>query len=51
MTNRNNFIEEQLEIVGRVVENLDEAQLEEPDFAIVRELAEQLSDELEALYD
>lgn len=49
MTDREAFLESLLETLDGMIETIEEREPVEPDFALVREFAEQLRDEVESL--
>jgi len=51
MQAREIILEELTETLNNMILSIEEREAAEPDFAVVRELAEQLKEEVEALYD
>lgn len=51
MQGREAFVEELVEKINGMIENIEERELMEPDFALVREFAEQLLEEVRSLQE
>jgi len=51
MPSRDVFIEELLETLNGMILNIEEKEIENQDFSLVREIAEQLREEVEALQE
>lgn len=51
MQGREVFLQELIEKINLMIESIEEREVVEPDFAVVREYAEQLREEIDSLQD